>query len=70
MFPVGPFVFLRHPEPTWSDARLRAHLDRLRELLDDASADPVFLVPNARLTLELLAERGIYPTLALPRPLG
>ena len=38
-------------------------------MLDDASADPAFLVPNARLTLDLLAERGIYPTLPPPRSL-
>ena len=69
VFPVGSFVFVDLPECTWSDAQLRAHLERLRGLLKD-SADPVLVVPNAGLTLRLLAERGIHARLALSHPLG
>ena len=69
VFPVGSFVFIDLPECSWSDAQLRAHLERLRGLLQD-SADPVLVVPNVRLTLRLLAERGIHARLALPRALG
>ena len=67
VFEPGPLVFIQSPEREWSDARLREHAEVLRELLQ-TPADPACLVPNARLALELLAERGISVDLVLTRP--
>ena len=65
---VRPFAFIRTPESDWSDERLAAHVELLRLLLRTGT-DPACVVPNARLALELLAERGIAVELELPRPI-
>ena len=63
----GPFALLHTPESRWSDERLCVHVELLRMLLC-TDTDPACVVPNARLTLKLLAQRGIGVDLVLPRP--
>ena len=68
-FEPGPVPLVKTPEAEWTDARLRAHVELLRLPLVTGT-DPVYVVPNAQMALELLAERGIVIDLALPRPLA
>ena len=68
VFEPGPFLFISTPSEDWSDERLLAHVESLREALA-TSADPAFIVPNAHIAIDLLRERGIEVDLPLPAPL-
>ena len=68
-FEPGPFAFIAVPEASWSDERLSAHAELLRSLLA-TGADPVYVVPDAKYTTALLAERGIRVEIPLPQPEG
>ena len=64
----GSFSMMELPDEAWSDERLLEHFEDVRWLVE-TGADPVFVVPNAERTLDLLAARGMAVALDLPRRL-